>query len=131
MATITDYALASVLTPVNEGGITTNVFRDLALTATAADATDDITVLTLPVGVRVVDASLSVDGTLGAGCTIQLRQGTTALTAATTAGGADFEQMNVFPPAATTAATTINILVGGADIAAAAGVKVHVAYVRV
>lgn len=99
----------------------------------AADLADDADVIRLgpmPSGIKPVGGYLDVSGTLGAGCTIQLRLGGTAITAATTAGGAS--QVPVDPalhnPPTDFAREELDILVGGADFAAGADVEVHMEY---
>jgi hypothetical protein len=74
---------------------------------------DDLTIVAIPIGYTVSDAWMSVSGTFGTSVTAQLRIGTTAITAATTAGGADTE-LQTTRPAPATAATTLNILFAGA-----------------
>lgn len=131
MPTISTLALASNQSPMVEGGAETTVFRSLSLTSGIANNADDITVMTIPAGCRLTHIEINVSATLGTSCTLQGRLGSTALTPATTAGGASFVQRNAFPPATLTSATAINLLVGGANITAAATVQVLVKYVRV
>src|SRR4051812_43302075 len=78
---------------VTSGGDTPFIWR--ANTATSATEgklyaaqNDVVNVLEIPRGMVVADAYLAVSATLGASCTAQLRRGTTALTAATTAAAA-------------------------------------------
>lgn len=130
MATVDKFALAKTLTPLREGGVPTHVVQEISVVSGDASNGDDVTILTVPKGLRVVDATLATSGTLGASCTVKLRQGTNDLTSATTAGSASVVQMDKFPPDVTTDDTAINLLVGGANIAASATIKVHVAYVR-
>ena len=104
----------------------------LALAADAADSGDQIEVMEFPVSTekRLVGAQVRTSGTLGASCTLQLRVNRdgsfTTLTAATTAGGAskvtDVAQAGM--PFDLEAGDIIELLVGGADISAAATVKV-------
>lgn len=124
------YNTSGNLLPIHEGGIPTHFVRDFTFSSTIADNGDDVTLLTLPAGYRIVDATLRVSGTLGASCTAQLRLGTTALTAATTAGGASTVKMNAFPQD-TDGTKTVNVLIGGADVAAGATVQLHLEYVRI
>lgn len=95
-----------------------------AIASDLADNGDDISLFDIPPGLALFGAAMDVDGTLGASCTIQLRAAAVALTAATTAGGADVEMQNNEDVPSASAARTVNLLVGGADIATAATVVV-------
>ncbi|KAA5605431.1 hypothetical protein F1188_11050 [Roseospira marina] len=128
MAAVTTYREYKTDLPHVVGGVST-VFWEKLLAANAADSGDTIECFDLPGGARITDCSMSVGGTLGAGCTAALKVGATALTSATTAGGADTERMSVHPPAASTSSQTVQIAIGGADIAASAAAKVMVQYV--
>ncbi|MCR5870673.1 MULTISPECIES: hypothetical protein [unclassified Sphingomonas] len=129
MANVTSYRNDTI--PQLSRGLSV-ISKSVTLAADAADNADTIEIFTVPVGenFRLFDASLKVGGTLGASCTVQLRAnrgGTrTVLTAATTAGGAS----KVTGAAQTTvpfdlaSGDIIELLVGGADIAASAAVEV-------
>ena len=88
-----------------------------------ANSADDITCFDLPAYYQPVAGSLHVDATLGSSCTIQLRVGSTAITAATSAGGADTEILSALP-APSASEQAVNLLVGGANITAGANVTV-------
>lgn len=90
-----------------------------SLASDAADNGDDISLMNIPAGMVPMGVIYNISATLGASCTSQLRVGTTAITAATTAGGADTEQQNAYV-APSTSVTTLNLLIGGADITGAA-----------
>ena len=94
-----------------------------AISSTLADNADDISLFDIPAGFALFALTMDVSATLGADATVQLRAGTLALTPASTAAGADVDvQNNEDIP--TTATRTANLLVGGADITAAATVVV-------
>lgn len=121
MPTIATNLIPATKLPLPPNGVSSLPFVfTMTGTATLADNGDDISWFALPAGYGLLVKTFNVSATLGASCTAQLRIGTTALTAATTAGGADTELATAVSIAPTTAARTVNILVGGADIAAAA-----------
>lgn len=128
MAAVTSLAIASTSTPQNAGVRDTTVIWSGTLTSGIAISADTIEVCYLPANARILAATLRVDGSLGAGATIQLRQNTSALTAATTAAGADGEVLaSVVGPA--TSQTTVDLLVGTSAITASANVQVTLQYV--
>jgi len=88
-----------------------------------AASSDDITCFDLPAYYQVVAGSMHVSATLGSSCTIQLRVGATAITAATSAGGADTELLSALP-AISASEQAINVLIGGANVTAAAVITV-------
>ena len=89
---------------------------------------DNIALVDIPKYHQVVPGSICLrqSATLGASCTAKLRLGTTDLTAATGAGGADSEAgvMTALPPYSTSADQSLNILIEGAAIAASATLTV-------
>jgi hypothetical protein len=95
-----------------------------AISSTLADNGDDVELFDIPAGFALYGATMDVSATLGASCTVQLRADTVALTAATTAGGADVEMQNNEDIPSASAARTVNLLVAGADISAGATVVV-------
>lgn len=128
MPEVTSLAIPSAETPRYADDRLTPIVWSQALTSGVAASADTITIATLPPGARVVFATLRVDASLGAGATIQLRHNTSALTAATTAAGADQEIMaSVVAPA--TSATKVDLLVGTSAITASANVQVTLGYV--
>ena len=133
MATISTFKIPDGEVPDGVGSQGTHVQFIIPGTATTADNGDDISVLDLPPGAMFYPSSFSVSGTLGASCTAQLRIGTTAITAATTAGGASAVGPNGAYVATSTSELNLNILIGGADIAAAANFRIvgRIAYPHV
>jgi hypothetical protein len=128
MAEVTSLAIPAAETPRYADDRLTPVLWSQALTSGMAASADTVTVATLPANARVVFATLRVDGSLGTGATIQLRQNASALTGATTAGGADQEILaSVVGPA--TSATKIDLLVGTSAVTASANVQVTLGYV--
>jgi len=120
MATITSVKKADREVPNEVGGLTPIHFT-FTISATLADNTDVINLFDLPEGAKIFDAGSNISATLGASSALRLRCATTALCAASTAGGADFDQMNVTPYEVTTSGgETVNWLVSGADISGAA-----------
>lgn len=128
MAAVTSLAITSASTPQYAGDRLTPVVWSGTLTSGMAANADTVEVCYLPAGARVVFATMRVDGSLGTGATIQLRQNASALTAATTAGGADGEIMaSAVGPA--TSQTIIDLLVGTSAVTASANVQVTLGYV--
>lgn len=126
MPTITSIALtdaqAATVPDRGEGPVMWN--RAWTISSTLADNGDDITLFSLPPYRQIVGGSWEVSATLGASCTATLRVGSTAITAASTAGGADSDPViRVVAPSAS--AQTVNILIGGADISAGATITTH------
>lgn len=76
---------------------------------------DNIVCFDLPANYQIVTGILRQSDTLGASATAQLRAGTTAITAATTAGGADSELLSAVAPFSTSE-QAVNILIAGAAL---------------
>lgn len=129
MAAVTSLAHPVAITgpQFNDKEIFPVVWSKALTSGTAANA-DTIDVCYLPGNAKVLFASLRVDGSLGTGATLQLRQNAAAVTAATTAGGADMEMMTSAQPAATSG-VTVDLLVGTSAITASANVEVRLGYV--
>lgn len=129
MATVT--SLQSNSTP-SYNSAAGSIQKVLAFTNAIAASGDQVNVLQVPPGAkkRLFAAALRVSATLGAGCTLQLRVNRsgvfTVLTAATTAGAAgkvtDVAQTTV--PFDLEGGDIVELLVGGANVAAAATVTV-------
>ncbi|SKB49763.1 hypothetical protein [Sphingopyxis flava] len=108
------------------------ISKVVSLASDAADSGDTIEIFGFPTTARgkIVDAQLRVSATLGASCTVQLRVNrggsSTAITAATTAGGASkvtgVAQASV--PFEIQGGDIVELVVAGADIAAAATASV-------
>jgi len=127
MATITTYQVPDTEVPALLYGVTPIVWTLAAANGIAASA-DVINVAELPAGADIVDCYVSHSATLGASATLKLAlTGGGDLTGATTAGGASMARMSV-PPAKLTADTVVGVVVGGANITAAAGIKVVILY---
>lgn len=130
MAAVTSLALPATMTKprVREKGVTTTLYWSNALTSGIAASADTVDIFYLPANARVVHASMRVDGSLGTGATIQLRQNAAAVTGATTAGSADMEMMTS-APAVATSGTTVDLLVGTSAVTASANVEVRLGYI--
>ena len=96
---------------------------------TSLNSGDVVTVMTVPAGRTIVDAWLTVDGTLGTSCTVQLRQGTVTLTPATTAAAAGAVRLNR-RPIQSNGLVTANLLVGGNSVGTSANATVTLLYIR-
>jgi hypothetical protein len=122
MAEITTQKIANAVRAQREEGRVVLVEKSFSLAA--GNNGDTITIAELGDKERVVGAFLDVSGTLGASCTLTARVGGTAVTGATTAAAASTVVMSKFPPAASAAGDKLDILIGGANVAATATVKV-------
>lgn len=103
-------------------------FRKQFASGTAVAQNDVIRLFQIPRNWIVVHARLSHGGTLGASATAQLRRGTTALTPATTQGGAStVSTVATAPdePNTTDDSDYLNILAGGAAWGTSATVTVE------
>jgi hypothetical protein len=120
MAEITTYELEATAVPQLEEGKITFIEKQFSLAAGSQN--DTITIVGDGVSRRVVDCWLSVSGTLGASCVLTARQNGTAVTGATTAAAASTVRQTVYPQDANTG--DLDILIGGAAVAATATVKV-------
>jgi hypothetical protein len=94
-------------------------YFSVPISATLADNADFITIVDVPVGYMVTGLIWNISATLGASATLQARVGTTAISGASTQGGADTEVQTAYV-APSTSEATLNFLVGGADISGAA-----------
>jgi hypothetical protein len=121
MSEVTSVALADHLIK-SHPVVGTYHWYEITVSSTLADNADSIKVLDIPPGNVVTDAWFSTSATLGVSCTVQLRVGTTAISAATTAGGADSE-LQTTRVAPSTSEQALNFLVGGADVSAGATIK--------
>lgn len=129
MATITD--LQDNAFPSYNSGIA-SIQKVLSFSSSQADNGDQVNVLQVPPGAkkRLTRAVVRTSGTLGASCTVQLRvnrdSSYTVLTAATAAGAAskvtDVAQAGV--PFDLEGGDIVELLIGGADVTAAADVTV-------
>ena len=123
MATITKFATPVLQTPRNPTERDTVIALTIPVVSGDANNGDDITILTPPAGARLHGFTFGHSATLGAAATAQLRQGTTAITAATTAGGAS-RGLQTVVAAPADGAQTLNVLIGGANITASANIEI-------
>jgi hypothetical protein len=130
MARVATYLLASTVTPILDTGVY-NVRRDVAMPNAGANNGDTVPIITVPRGGRIIDADIAQSATLGAGCTVKLslyRAGALVrdLTVATTAGAAGYANANTLGPIDALAGDEITIVVGGANVGAAATITADV-----
>ena len=128
MATIESRSFPATATPTVIPGVTPIQWRVISVVTGDAAANPDklfaasgdvINVARIPRNAVVADCYLSVNASLGAGCTVQLRRGTTiALTGATTAGAASFVRKNTQDTASKNSDDWLNIVVAGANFLA-------------
>lgn len=123
MAEITSIQVADRHVPQKDSGEVYCISMDFTLAADLADNADTITLFEFQRAGTVVGGYFSVSATLGAGATIQLRAGGTAITGATTAGGADAELVTAMKRVAI--GDKVDLLVGGADFSAAADLELN------
>ena len=120
MADKTQFKTRDEERPDAPAGHVYSISRKLAVVADSAAQNDRIVIQNLPKGHVILRARLGHDATLGASCTAKLASGTTALTAATTAGAASYVMDTVACPIDAAADQSFNILIEGAAIAATA-----------
>lgn len=127
MARVTTVRLPDNCTPQNDVGAF-GVSLNVAIGAAEALNGDRITLMEFQRDGVILAGGFAVDATLGAAATIQLTHSNaaddthTAITGATTAAGADRELLT--RPMRFVAGDTIELLVGGGNIGAAANVQV-------
>ena len=133
MADVTGFLTPFKNMPMLPVGV--SLFRkQFSLTATSSDAggapasADVIRLGVMPRGAVIVAAKLIISATLGAGCTLQLRRDTTALTAASTAAAANYLSQNAVDAPSSDNDDSINLLIGGASVGATATVTVELLY---
>jgi hypothetical protein len=131
MARISTLALVATLTPMVDVSVY-NVTNKLAVANAGANNGDLIEVFTVGRNARCVGADVNAKGTLGAGCTVKLQRyrpsdtTTSDLTIATTAGGPSLVTGATIGPQDILAGDIIQLLVGGANVGAAAAIEVDV-----
>lgn len=130
MADITSRLTAAVLTPQKEDAGAYGICKKFATANGLAANGDRIQLLTFGRNGRITFANVKTSATLGASCTLQLqidRAGVyTNLTVATSAGAASVASGATIGPVDILAGDILTLLVGGANIAAAANVEVDV-----
>jgi hypothetical protein len=110
---------------ISGGGATPFNFGFSLAAGTSADV---IRLMPIPRNTYVVDLVLAISGTLGAGCTLQVRRATTALTAASTAAAANYVGQTLIghlDVPSSTAEEELNLVIAGANVAATATVTVR------
>lgn len=125
MADVNTGKLADKLVPSPGGRELIGIKHTIAVASGYAASGDDIIFFRAPCAMRIVDVAFNQSASLGASATAQLKAGATAITAATTAGGADLERMSVFP-VDVAAGDPIQVRIAGANITASATLSVHV-----
>lgn len=130
MADVTGFLTPFKLMPIVPVGVTP--FRkQFSLTTTSGDdagapaAADVIRLGVINRGAVIKGAILSISGTLGSGCTLQLRRDTTALTAASTAAAANYLAQTVIDTPSTDFDDSLNLVIAGASVGATATVTVE------
>jgi hypothetical protein len=130
MADITGYLTPFKNMPYNPSGLT--AFRkQFTLSTTSTDAAgvpqiaDVIRLGVLNRGLVIIAAKLIISATLGAGCILQLRRDTTALTAASTAAAANYLTQTAIDTPSTDFDDSLNIVISGAVVGASATVTVE------
>lgn len=128
MPEILTLAIPATETPQYAGDRLTPIVWSATLTSGIAASADTIRVATLPPNARIVTAEFRVDASAGTGATLQLRHNGTAITGATTAGGADSElRTAIVAPA--TSSTIVDLLVGTSAVTASCNVQATLTYV--
>jgi hypothetical protein len=130
MARIVTYLLASTATPILDTGVY-NIRKDTAMPNAGANNGDTVPIITLQRNGRIIDADIAQSATLGAGCTVKLslyRAGALVreLTVATAAGAAAYANANTLGPIDGLAGDEVTIVVGGANVGAAATITADV-----
>jgi hypothetical protein len=126
MARINTIRMAPILNPQNDVGAFA-ASLNYTIPNAAAESGDRITLLQMERDGIIFSGQFAVGGTLGASCTVQLQHSNgaddvhTSLTGATTAGGADREQLT--RAIRFKKGDTISLLVGGATVGAAAALE--------
>ena len=130
MARVATYLLASTKTPILDTNMY-NVRQDIAVANAAANNGDNLPIMTFQRAGRLVGAKVNAQATLGAGCTLTLavyRAGALVanVTATTTAGAASIVSGAALANLDFLAGDELVLVVGGANIGAAATVTVDV-----
>lgn len=133
MAILTTYLLASTVTPQLDVGAYINTqkrnLNNLAANGSAYPQNgDNVQVLTIQRNARLLNSHVVAKATLGAGATVKLQRNRAGarvdLTVATTAGGASVVNSATIGPLDLLAGDIIELLVGGANVSAAADVEI-------
>lgn len=125
MADVTKFKTPDEQRPDVINGRSYDIVRRIPVVSGDCPQNDNIVVIDIPPGHQIVDCYLRHDATLGASATAQLRLGTTALTAATSAGSANGVKANTtLAPYDAAADQALNVLIAGAAITASANITV-------
>lgn len=128
MANVTTYLRSSLLNKLVEIAAFIWSTGAIAIANAAAANGDRMQIFTVTRNMRLMQAIMAVDATLGASCTIKLqrdRSGVfTDLTIATTAGGASIVTSATLGAFDLIVGDVITVLVGGAAVGAAANVTI-------
>lgn len=130
MADKTQFKTRDEERPDAPAGKVYSISRKLGVVADSAAQNDRIVLQNLPKHHVVLRGRIGHDATLGASCTLKLAAGTTALTAATTAGAASYVMDTIACPIDDSADQSLNLLVEGAAIAATANIYVDLLVVN-
>lgn len=123
MATVSKFKLRDQERPAPVNGRLVVFTREIDVVSGDCPQNDNIDLFDLPANYQVLTGHMRVSASLGASATATLRAGTTAITAATAAGGADVEALSV-NVAFSSSEQSINILIEGAAITASATFRV-------
>jgi hypothetical protein len=129
MAVVTTFLTASTAQPILDTGLYC-VTKKFTAPATGANNADNLQLIPILRAGRLVTTHLNVKGTLGASATVKAQKNSggtrTDLTIATTAGGASLVTSATIGPVDVIAGDIIELLVGGANISAAAAVELDI-----
>lgn len=130
MATVSKFKRRDEERPTAVNGRAYWIVRVINVVSGDCPQNDNIDLVDIPKYHQVIPGTVCLrqSATLGASATAKLRLGTTDLTAATAAGGADSEAgvMTAMPPYSTSADQSLNIIIEGAAITASATLTVIV-----
>ena len=130
MADVTKFQTPTTLVPHSECRIPGLQTFEMNVVSGDASNGDNIVVYEAAVPGKITSAALKTDGTLGSGCTVQLKAGATNLTSATSAGSASDVGSAVKSPVDVAEGDTIQLAVAGAAIGADAKITASVMFVR-
>ncbi|MGE0716283.1 MAG: hypothetical protein AB7P02_12650 [Alphaproteobacteria bacterium] len=125
MSDVTTGKMTDTLVPSPGAREVVAIQHSIAVASGYASSGDDVIFFKAPCAMRIVGGGLNHAGTLGASATAQLKAGSTAITAASTAGGASTVLMNVFP-VDVAKGDPIQARIAGANITASTTVKVFI-----
>lgn len=124
MVEVTKFATVDEQRPGVVVGRSYDIVRRISVVSGDCPQNDEIKIQDIPVGHQVVDSMVRHSATLGASATAKLRVGTTAITAASSAGAASAVRQNAVAPYDGAADQSLNVLIEGAAITASADITV-------